>query len=99
MKHGAAMARDQCKRVEARELLAPVYGWFAGSGGFDTLDLKEARALIDTLAAWHLGDVGGDRPGLVVGQMRTALKSSCGPNLLLRQYAVACSAYHAIVIT
>jgi hypothetical protein len=88
MKHGAAMARDQCKRVEARELLAPVYGWFAGSGGVDTLDLKEARALIDTLAAWHLGDVGGDRPGLVVGQMRTALsrraaRTSCSGNMPL----------------
>jgi predicted ATPase len=33
--------RDQGKREEARELLAPVYGWF--TEGFDTLDLKEAR--------------------------------------------------------
>ena len=41
--------RDQGKRQEARELLAPVYGWF--TEGFDTLDLKEARALLDDLAA------------------------------------------------
>jgi predicted ATPase len=35
-------------RAEARELLAPVYGWFAE--GFDTADLKEAKALLDQLA-------------------------------------------------
>ena len=40
---------DQGKREEARELLAPVYGWF--TEGFDTLDLKEAKALLDELAA------------------------------------------------
>jgi hypothetical protein len=33
---------------QARELLAPVYGWF--TEGFDTLDLKEAKALQDDLA-------------------------------------------------
>ena len=37
--------RDQGKRDEARDLLAPVYGWFPE--GFDTLDLKEAKALLD----------------------------------------------------
>jgi predicted ATPase len=51
---GAAMSmarlwRDQGKRDEARELLAPVYGWF--TEGFDTLDLKEAKALLDELSA------------------------------------------------
>jgi predicted ATPase len=40
--------RDQGKRNEARELLAPVYGWF--TEGFDTRDLKEAKALLDELA-------------------------------------------------
>jgi predicted ATPase len=40
--------RDQGKRDEARDLLAPVYGWF--TEGFDTLDLKEAKALLDELA-------------------------------------------------
>ena len=35
--------RDQGKRDEARDLLAPVYGWF--TEGFDTLDLKEANDL------------------------------------------------------
>jgi predicted ATPase len=47
-----SMARlwcDQGKRDEARELLAPVYGWF--TEGFDTLDLKEAKALLDGLAS------------------------------------------------
>jgi hypothetical protein len=40
--------RDQGKRDGARELLAPVYGWF--TEGFDTLDLKEAKALLDQLS-------------------------------------------------
>jgi hypothetical protein len=35
--------------TEARELLAPVYGWF--SEGFDTRDLKEAKALLDELSS------------------------------------------------
>jgi predicted ATPase len=38
---------DQGKRTEARELLAPVYDWF--TEGFDTPDLKEARALLEAL--------------------------------------------------
>jgi predicted ATPase len=45
----ARLWREQGKRHEARELLAPVYGWF--TEGFDTLDLKEAKALLDELAA------------------------------------------------
>jgi len=38
---------DQGKRDEARNLLAPVYGWF--TEGFDTRDLKEAKALLEEL--------------------------------------------------
>jgi predicted ATPase len=45
----ARLWRDQGKQEEARELLAPVYGWF--TEGFDTLDLKEAKVLVDELAA------------------------------------------------
>jgi class 3 adenylate cyclase/predicted ATPase len=44
----ARLWRDQGKRDEARDLLAPVYGWF--TEGFDTLDLKQAKALLDDLA-------------------------------------------------
>jgi predicted ATPase len=40
----ARLWRDQGKVQQARELLAPVYGWF--TEGFDTRDLKEARALL-----------------------------------------------------
>jgi len=40
--------RDQGKRDEARDLLAPVYGWF--TEGFDTVDLKQAKTLLDELA-------------------------------------------------
>jgi predicted ATPase len=43
----ARLWRDQGKSQQARELLAPVYGWF--TEGFDTLDLKEAKALLDEL--------------------------------------------------
>jgi hypothetical protein len=45
----ARLWRDQGKPQQARELLAPVYGWF--TEGFDTLDLKEAKALLEELAA------------------------------------------------
>jgi predicted ATPase len=43
----ARLWRDQGKRDEAREILATVYGWF--TEGFDTLDLKQAKALLDVL--------------------------------------------------
>jgi predicted ATPase len=45
----ARLWRNQGKRNDARELLAPVYGWF--TEGFDTFDLKEAKALLDALRA------------------------------------------------
>ena len=45
----ARLWRDQGKVRQARELLAPVYGWF--TEGFDTRDLKEAKALLEELAA------------------------------------------------
>jgi predicted ATPase len=40
--------QQQGKRVEAHDLLAPVYGWF--TEGFDTADLQEAKALLEALA-------------------------------------------------
>ena len=43
----ARLRRDQDRRDEARNLLAPVYGWF--TEGFDTADLKKAKALLDEL--------------------------------------------------
>jgi predicted ATPase len=43
----ARLWQEQGKRAEARELLAPIYGWF--TEGFDTADLQEARALLDEL--------------------------------------------------
>jgi predicted ATPase/class 3 adenylate cyclase len=43
----ARLWRDQGKRQQAHDLLAPIYGWF--TKGFDTLDLKEARALLEQL--------------------------------------------------
>jgi predicted ATPase len=43
----ARLRRDQGRSTEARELLAVVYGWF--TEGFDTPDLKEAKALLDEL--------------------------------------------------
>jgi len=43
----ARLRRDQGRRAEARDLLAPIYGWF--TEGFDTPDLREAKALLDEL--------------------------------------------------
>ena len=45
----ARLRRDRGKVREARELLAPIYEWF--TEGFDTRDLKEAKALLEELAA------------------------------------------------
>jgi len=45
----ARLHRDQGRLAEARDLLAPVYGWF--TEGFDTLDLKEAKMLLEALDA------------------------------------------------
>jgi predicted ATPase len=45
----AAMSLARLKVQQARELSAPVYGWF--TEGFDTCDLKEAKALLEQLAA------------------------------------------------
>jgi predicted ATPase len=44
----ARLRRDQGRRAEARDFLAPVYGWF--TEGFATPDLKEAKALLDELS-------------------------------------------------
>jgi class 3 adenylate cyclase/predicted ATPase len=44
----ARLWRDQGKQDEARALLAPLYGWF--TEGFDTLDLRQAKTLLDALA-------------------------------------------------
>ena len=44
----ARLWRDQGKRKEARDLLAPIHGWFIE--GFETRDLKEAKVLLNTLA-------------------------------------------------
>jgi predicted ATPase len=41
----ARLRRSQGRYAEARDLLAPIYGWF--TEGFDTPDLKEAKALLD----------------------------------------------------
>jgi hypothetical protein len=43
----ARLWRDQGKRTEARDLLAPIYGWF--TEGFDTPVLQDAKALLDEL--------------------------------------------------
>ena len=50
LRAAASLARlwaDQGERAEAYDLLAPVYGWF--TEGFDTADLKDAKALLDEL--------------------------------------------------
>jgi predicted ATPase len=49
----ARLWRGQGRLGEGHDLLAPVYGWF--TEGFDTPDLKEAKALLDNLASAPLG--------------------------------------------
>ena len=49
----ARLWRDQGKVQRARELLAPVYGWF--TEGFDTRDLKDAKALLEDLSSYPIG--------------------------------------------
>jgi predicted ATPase len=44
----ARLWQQQGKRTEARDLLAPIYGWF--TEGFDTADLQEAKVLLEALA-------------------------------------------------
>jgi predicted ATPase len=44
----ARLRSDQGRQAEARQLLAPIYGWF--TEGFDTADLEEAKALLEELA-------------------------------------------------
>jgi predicted ATPase len=44
----ARLWQQQGKRAEARQLLAPIYGWF--TEGFDTADPQEAQALLETLS-------------------------------------------------
>ncbi|MEE8302031.1 MAG: hypothetical protein V3S24_06290, partial [Candidatus Tectomicrobia bacterium] len=62
--HLSRLWQSQDKRQDAYGLLAPVYGWF--TEGFDTADLKDAKALLDALAcigrllcSW---DMATDRP-------------------------------------
>jgi predicted ATPase len=45
----ARLWRDQRRHAEARDLLAPIYGWF--TEGFDISDLQNAKALLDELAS------------------------------------------------
>jgi hypothetical protein len=77
----ARLWRDQGKQEEARELLAPVYGWF--TEGFDTRDLKEAKALLDELNACppqsrHCPDVvAPHESGNGVRRGKAALSSGC----------------------
>jgi hypothetical protein len=44
-----ALARQHCRRAEARTILAHIYKWF--TEGFDTAALKDAKALLDELKA------------------------------------------------
>jgi predicted ATPase len=62
----ARLRRDQGRHAEARDLLAPVYGWF--TEGFNTPDLKEAKALLGELTRagdWHVPKSGASARSLV----------------------------------
>jgi predicted ATPase len=53
----ARLWRDQGKRCEARDMLAPIYAWF--TEGFNTPDLREAKALLDELGSMPRGPKAG----------------------------------------
>ena len=53
----ARLWQQQGKRAAARDLLAPIYGWF--TEGFDTADLQEAKALLEELAGSHSSGFSG----------------------------------------
>ena len=57
----ARLWRDQGERGKAHDLLAPVYGWF--TEGFDTPDLREAKALLERAGLSDLATRGRDRGG------------------------------------
>jgi predicted ATPase len=54
----ARLWRDQGKRQQGHDCLAPIYGWF--TEGFDTLDLRQAKALLDALAEGTSEEPTGD---------------------------------------
>ena len=60
--------RDQGKRDEARELLAPVYGWF--TEGFDTRDLRDGKALLELDVFKKCQHLRQDRPLAMVLKMK-----------------------------
>ena len=61
----ARLMREQGRVREAYDLLAPVYGWF--TEGFDTKDLKEAKALLDELAEPALSGTAEDAAAMPAG--------------------------------
>ena len=84
--------RDQGRRAGARDLLAPVYGWF--TEGFDTLDLKGAKALLEELASRRgqrqiaqetaqSGEIRSSRPPRVTHPLK-GLTGELGPDRSLR---------------
>ena len=81
----ARLWREQGKRAQAHDLLAPVYGWF--TEGFDTADLKDAKALLDELGSRAAGVrpkitcSGGrvGRLGSVAARPRVDARSAHGP--------------------
>jgi hypothetical protein len=76
--HRARLSRDECKRVEARELLQST----AGSPihrGLDTLDLNEAKALLDTLEAFSACAVISGSLAMSAAIGRASSRVRCGP--------------------
>jgi hypothetical protein len=73
----ARLWRDRGKRIEARDLLAPVYGWF--TEGFGTSVLQEAKALLDQLT--------GDRSPGMGEALRPRLPAVETPSTIHREVA------------
>jgi predicted ATPase len=69
--------RDQGRRREAHDLLAPVYGRF--TEGFDTFDLKQAKGLLDALASWGCARSRTDSDGKFARLRRSATPTGSYP--------------------
>jgi predicted ATPase len=78
----ARLWQQQGKRTEARELLAPIYGWF--TEGFDTADLQEAKALLESWTLSYLASSAAMSPtgsSTVMSSWRCLYKLLCAVRL------------------
>ena len=70
----ARLLSDAGRRDEARTMLAEIYNWF--TEGFDTADLKDAKALLDELAVWSEAYCAVQNAALIIGKPRGSVTAA-----------------------